>query len=122
MRAHFFAVVLVAACRYNEPTVGIGAGDDGGVVDVPPDIAFDGPVECYGTGLGVQACLPQPMQPVNLMGGTMLLNTDSSPLCTPANPTTLCVLAGTDVTIDTQLVVSGSRALVIVATGALTVK
>ena len=58
---------------------------------------------------------PEPMQPVNLMGGTMLLDTDHSPLCTPANLTTLCVLAGTT-SRSTRIVVSGSRLLVIVAT------
>jgi hypothetical protein len=115
-------VLLVAACKYNEPLGPSPGGDDAPTADAPPDIAFDGPVECYGTGLGVNVCLNPPTMDLNLMGPTTDVDTDHSPLCVPANPTTLCVLAGKMVSIDTHLVVVGSRPLVIVATGALSVK
>ena len=120
MRAGLLSLLVVAACHYSEPTTGIG-GDDGSImIDAPPDISFDGPVECYGNGLGVSVCMTAPTMPLMVVGGS--IDSDHSTLCLPANPTTLCVLGGTDVTIDMHVVVSGSRPLVIVATGNLTLK
>jgi hypothetical protein len=122
MRAHVLAVLLVAACRFSSPMAGDTPGGDDAMVpvDAPPDISFDGPVECYGNGLGVNVCMTEPTMPLMIMGTP--IDTDTSQLCRPANPTTLCVLGGTDVTIDMHVVVSGSRPLVIVATGNLLVK
>src|SRR5262249_19050576 len=120
MRAALGPVLFVAACRFSSPS--LGGGDDGVPGDAPPDVGFDGPVECFGTGLGVNVCLAMPTMPLMLGGPNTTIDTDHSMLCQPANPTTYCVLAGTTVTIDTHLSAFGSRPLVIVAETTLTTK
>ena len=89
---------------------------DGGEADA----AIDAPAVCYGTYL--KACYGQvPTGTLDLAG---TLNTDTDTHCTTVHQTNgpdVCAIAGATVTITGDLVVAGSRPLMLVATGAITV-
>ena len=92
------------------------------------DAAIDGLIGdaslCFGTGL-VRVCLSSaPSQAISYPAATQL-DTTGSAVCTetiaqPDGPE-LCVIAGTTVSIGGTVMVSGSRALVLVATDTTTV-
>jgi hypothetical protein len=97
--------------------------DTGGSASGP-----DGPIAdaslCYGTGL-VRVCLASaPSKAVSYPTVTQLDTTDTAG-CTQtmaqADGPELCIIAGTTVTIDGALLVTGSRALVLIAADSATV-
>jgi hypothetical protein len=90
--------------------------DGGGVDDVS---ATTDARRCFGTELEV--CLdPLPTDPIADLSGT--LDTETSPSCL-ASVAAACVVAATDVTVPSgkTLQVTGSRPLVVIATGTLTI-
>jgi hypothetical protein len=112
-------LALVAACSFRH---GVGIG--GGSGDAPT--GNDGPqVICYGTGLAVEVCTAAPPSGTLALGGTRTVHTDpGSTDCAQLVGTTAgnyCAILATDVDIAGKLVATGSRPLVIVSTGSMTV-
>jgi hypothetical protein len=95
--------------------VGDEPGDDGGV-DTGPKI-------CYGSQNGlVRPCFPSaPTQDLTLPAA---INTTNDPLCSTEVtdvPAGLCVIARANITVAGTVAVTGSRPLVLVAPGAITI-
>src|ERR1043166_618349 len=87
------------------------SGDAAGVVNP----------RCFGTHL-VNVCLPAvPAQP-QLLGEPMVIDTGALPSCAPTTDGAIsCVIAATDLTIDTRIRAVGPRPLVLVASGSITI-
>src|SRR5687767_6832776 len=120
---------LVASCGYSTPSA--ITGDEGGpseagvdaidAIDAPPDAPIDAPpaVACFGDFTTM--CLAAlPGQQLSLNGtDTLILDTDTSPLCEPVaegSQVDACVVVGTSVQIDGTISARGSRPLVVIAT------
>jgi hypothetical protein len=104
------------------PTGDAGA-DDGSPNDVP--ITFDvtdAPPGCFGTGIEIVCLKDMPTMPVAFTT-PQALDTDSSPMCVGVQSasTPACVIAATSITVNATLQVTGSRPLVFISLGALTV-
>ncbi len=106
--------------RYGESSgalAGLCVGDE------PPD-PIDAPQPCFGAGL-VRVCLPSaPSTHVQLDGSTPI-NTDVDASCTQiaaqAGGPSVCVIAGTTLDVTGMVIATGSRPLVLFASGAITV-
>ena len=78
------------------------------------------PMNCFGTGLGVSACLMQrPTMPF-MVAGTVTIDTMTSPACAQ-EVAAWCVIAAKDITISGTLGAQGMRPLVLIATDTITV-
>ncbi|HEV7558313.1 MAG TPA: hypothetical protein VGO00_22745, partial [Kofleriaceae bacterium] len=115
-----YSLLFVAGCSFHSAAAPAGEADapiaDAAVIsDAPPDVTLQGVVKCYGNGFGVSVCITEPTAPLMLDANTEI-NTDTSSLCIPANPTTFCVLAGTAVQVSATIGATGKRPLVLLAT------
>lgn len=140
MRAVVFGLVFGTACYTPTPPAGAPCADgvcpsglvcapatqrcehpgrDGGV-DPAIDATDAASFACFGSGLGRVCLFDEPTQ-VLTAGTTSLLDTDTSPFCMAyvgepsASAAPWCVIAGSSVTIDHPVDVTGSRPLVIVS-------
>ncbi len=86
---------------------------------IPEDAPLDAPV-CFGTD-PVRVCLLAPPSAPRVIDTDQQLDTSSlcPPYDDPAEP--FCVLSATDITISKRLQVIGSKPLVLVATGTITI-
>lgn len=92
-----------------------GGGLDAGASDAPVDASV-----CYGTGI-VRVCVTQaPRQPL-MVAAPSMIDTDQSNACTVITADGYCAVVATDITIAATLRVTGSRPLVLVADGSITV-
>jgi hypothetical protein len=96
---------------------------DAGIADGPRndtfgDVGPDG--YCYGSSL-VRVCFASPPSGTVVPNSADLDTDGSSDCAVTTNATSWCVLAGGDVNIMHNIVVHGSRPLVVVATGSITV-
>jgi len=89
-----------------------GTGGDGGGGDA------EAGTRCYGTGI-LKLCLAAPPDRSVLLNGT--LNTDTSTMCAPYDGTGLCVVAGTEVGVTSNLRATGSRPLVLISAGSIAI-
>lgn len=94
----------------------VDASDPPDPPDAPPGLA------CFGAGL-VSIC---PSSPANtpVVLGTMQIDTDTSPLCVSysgTSPGAFCVIAGSSVSVPEAITAVGSRPLVLLATGSMTI-
>ena len=111
-----FAVQIDATSPPADAAVDIDAtmiASDATVIDAAPT--------CYGTGLLSICPTTAPTTPVVLNAA---INTQSSPLCKPytgANQNAYCVVQGTSVSVTATVRATGSKPLVILATGTITV-
>lgn len=122
------AACALAACSFRAGVLPSDAADgqdaDGPVaIDAANDVAPDGRA-CWGSGVA-QVCFAG-SQPTGLVTLSGALNTSTSPMCATdvvgAEAANWCVIAGADVTIASgTLTATGSKALVLVATNALTI-
>ena len=115
-----YSLVLVAGCSFHSAAES-GAESDAPiadaaiVVDVPPDVTLQGAIKCYGNGFGVNVCISEPTTGL-MLDTNAEIDTDTSTLCIPANPTTFCVLAGTSIEVSATIGATGTRPLVLIAT------
>jgi hypothetical protein len=83
----------------------------------------DLPQLCYGTA-ALEICLASAPGGAQSLDRSMSpLDTDSSSLCGPTRSggDRYCVIAGTDVTVETKLRATGHKPLVLIATGSITI-
>jgi hypothetical protein len=113
--------VFVAGCSFHASNGASATGeadaplaDAEGMFDAPPDVTLQGEVDCYGHGFGVSVCITKPTAPLAL-ATDVVIDTDTSPACIPANPTTYCVLAGTKIDVTAKIGATGQRPLVLIA-------
>ena len=104
--------------------VGESTIEDASVADVPADMMIqpspDG-TYCYGTGL-VQACF-QNAPPSGARTLNAAINTDTSSLCdTGSANAAWCVVAAQTITVQGTVTATGSKPLVLVATGTIDVQ
>jgi len=106
--------------RSGQCTGGGGSGSDA-TVDTPVDMNLvDAPSGCYGTGVVVACFNTPPSMTHNLNAQT--INTDTSPLCdTDSRNAAWCVVAGSTVTVAGTVTGTGTRPLVLLSTGTLTI-
>jgi len=77
---------------------------------------------CYGTGL-VIACFDAVPSGTQMLGGNMVLNTDSDPRCAATtNNVPACVIAAESIAVGGFQAVTGQRPLVLVATQTISVE
>jgi hypothetical protein len=90
-----------------------------------PDVSVDAPLDtqaCYGTGF-VRVCLAAaPTQPRTIATSTTI-NTDDPSMCdtTMSGADNYCVLVGTTITVNATLRATGTKPLVLIASGSITV-
>ena len=96
-----------------------GPSNDGGVDTTMPPL--EAGVSCYGMGL-TQPCFSS--APTGSKTLSTAINTDSSTMCETiaAGGTGFCVISGQSITITGNVVVTGSKPLVLVATGTISVE
>ena len=124
-------IVLASACGFEHGRAGAGSN---GVVDAPRaiDAAIDTPDgpppppdarACFGTFINICLTATPPMTYMVDAVGVTAINTDTT--CTQVVAQTmgpaLCVIAANQITINSHLQVSGSRALVLLATDSLSI-
>ncbi|HSD86038.1 MAG TPA: hypothetical protein VLB44_00935 [Kofleriaceae bacterium] len=99
--------------------VGAPSTSDGGVDTTMPPL--EAGVSCYGMGL-TQPCFSSP--PVGSKTLSASFNTDSSTMCETiaSGGTGFCVISGQSITITGNVVVTGGKPLVLVATGTISVQ
>ncbi|CAN5219672.1 hypothetical protein BH11MYX1_BH11MYX1_05170 [soil metagenome] len=102
----------------------VGSATDASLLDAKTYL--DGPpsgVTCFGAGFG-KTCFADADVPTVAVTITGPIDTDTSTRCaaTVIGAPPWCVIAGTDVTTTGSIAVTGSRPLVLVATGMLTVE
>jgi hypothetical protein len=98
---------------------GGGGGSDADVeIDAPDAFTGDGSA-CYGTGL-VRACFDAPPTGNQTLNAT--INTTSSTLCdTDPRNAAWCVIAGATISVQGTVTATGTKPLVLVSTGTITV-
>jgi len=120
-------VACLAACGFPRPA---DLADDGGVIDAPALVDADAPVSsdasvpadaspgCFGQLINI--CLSAvPVQPLNIQDVTTI-DTDTSSMCSAdTNRSEYCVLAATDITVGAALRATGTRPLILLASGTL---
>jgi hypothetical protein len=106
------AVVALAACSFRAPSSGVIA--DAPDVDAPPGVT------CYGTFVKVCPLTP----PSGAIQLPQEIDTSTSDLCTPIagpNEGRVCAIAGASIDMQTDVRVIGTLALVLVATGSISI-
>ncbi|HEX3764758.1 MAG TPA: hypothetical protein VHW23_38950, partial [Kofleriaceae bacterium] len=111
-------VAVVTACGFPRPPSIVGDAQGDSSIDMLPDAQL-----CFGTDLRV--CLAvRPTQPFfdqDAPDSIGLVDTTNSPLCAETtNNNDYCVIAATDIVINVRFRATGTRPLVLLATGAIT--
>jgi len=109
------SIVLVGGCGFS-----LSAGAVDAAVD---DVGGAEEDTCLGTGL-VRACLTEPPS-ADVVLDTQTLDTDVAASCTQViaqlDGTELCVIAGTSISVIGVVTTTGTRPLVLAATGTITI-
>jgi hypothetical protein len=129
------AVGVLGGCGFTAATGSQGPAD--ARIDAPPgaladaaidaeiDAAFDAPLamSCHGTFETV--CIAQPIGANLDVNSPLAIDTDTSPLCQPpaagSTITSACILARASFGLNNTLRATGSRPLILIATGAFTI-
>lgn len=98
--------------------VGAATGDGGVDTPMPP---LEAGVSCYGVGLA-HPCFSSPPSGAKTLSTS--ISTDTSTMCETiaSGGTGLCVISGQSITITNNVVVTGAKPLVLVATGTISVQ
>lgn len=121
--------LVLAGCTFHQPADHGGGDDAVKPPDTPmtADAEVDGPANllCLGSG-NFRVCIPPPQQPFAVVGATNTgIDTDTQPnpcifIDQPAGQPKLCVIAGTTINIDANILFAGgSHPLVLFATTTL---
>lgn len=120
--------LVMIGCSYQPgATVGGGGGDGAVKLDARSidGKTLDAPSDCYGAGAVIVCLTTAPTQPLVLPGGTNPFDTGATGACTQivgqTNGPSLCVLAGTTVTVNGTFYAIGSMPLVLVGATAVNV-
>lgn len=96
-----------------------GTGSDGGADAPDMMMTSEDGASCYGTGL-VRACFAAPPSGARTVDAA--INTDTSNLCdTDARNSAWCVIAGSTISVQGTVLVTGSKPLVLLATQSIDV-
>ncbi|MBA3817951.1 MAG: hypothetical protein H0X17_03600, partial [Deltaproteobacteria bacterium] len=109
------SVVLLTAC---DRILGLQPRDAPGDAKVTPDST----PRCYGSGGLLVVCVDDPLEPMLAVSG--LIDTGADPRClvvTQAEGPELCVMAAQQITVPQLARVRGTRPLVLVATGTISI-